>query len=432
MLMRRTFPELEASLIKKSLETMPSGIGRYNDAKHVWTLDCGSNLPRSYVHFGHCEREKDVYRHLSAEWQYLGIDESTSFTRGIFDMLYSRVRSTVAGVKPLVRLCSNPGNIGHGWHKEFFGIGKEATPHSVSFRPPMREGDKYPPPTRCFIPATIFDNPGLIENDPGYLARLERLPEARRRMYLDGEWGGYAGQYFTEFDPRKHVLPAFPIPIHWKRFRSVDFGYSKPFSCHWYAIDERGHCYAYRELYRTGWRDREQARAIKAASAPNGEAETYEFTVGDPAMAQGASKDTGITTQQIYHEEGINIFPGSNKRVQGWNAVRNWLATDPKTGAPWLTVFDCCPDLARELEEALTDEVNPEDVNTDGSDHAIDDLRYFVMARPSPSDPLKKDEPRDRLDESSKAEWASVDKMRKDAISAGKEGRAVLQGFNEW
>jgi len=427
ILMRRTFPELEGSLIKESLRSFPAEIGRYNDAKHRWTIDCGKGVPHSYIVFGHCEREKDVYRHRSAEYQYLGIDESTSFSKEIFDELYGRVRSTIPGLKCRVRMCSNPGNIGHGWHKEFFGIGKGETPPGVVWKPEMKQGDKYPPPTRCFIPATVFDNPAIIEHDPGYLARLEGLTEAKKRMLLYGEWGGYSGQFFTELDRQKHQIKPFDIPKNWKLFRSVDFGFQKPFSCHWHAISENGHCYTYREAYQPGLRDRQQAKLIKDLSRD----EAYEFTVGDPSMVVG-SKDTGITTQQVYQEEGVIIFPGSNQRVPGWNAMRNWLSIDPATGTPWWQIFDNCPELFRELEECLHDDDKPEDVDTECSDHAIDECRYFFMGRPSPSKPLQLDDPRAKLDESSRQEWDKVAKIQRDAArGADANARAILSGLNE-
>lgn len=433
MLMRRTYPELEASLIPKSLELFPREFCRYNSAKHQWTLNTGS--AHSYVIFGHCERVADVYKYRSAEWQYLGLDESTSFTKEIFDQLFTRVRSSVAGTKCKVRFCSNPGLIGHGWHKAFFGIGDRKP--GEDWTPARAVGDKYAPPSRCFIPATIFDNPALIENDPGYLARLEALPEAQKRMLLYGDWEGFTGQFFAEVDRATHLIQPFDIPRHWKLYRSVDFGFDKPFSCHWHAIDDRGHCYTYREAYRTGLRDKEQADLIKASSirpsstmgsAP--EPEIIEYTVGDPSQVV-RGKDTGITTQQNYHEAGIPIFPGSNARAPGWMTMRNWLAIDPATGTPWWQIFSTCPELMRELEEAIYDSNKPEDLDSRGSDHALDECRYFFMSRPAPARGLTPVDPSARLDQSSRTEWAAVAKMQNDlaAIAAGKG--AILRGFNE-
>ena len=432
-LMRRTYPELEASLIKKSLEMFPPEFCRYNSAKHQWVIATGGK--NSYVVFSHCEREADVFKHRSAEWQYLGIDESTSFTQGMFDQLFTRVRASIPGTICRVRLCSNPGQLGHGWHKKYFGISEHA-PYEI-WKPARGVGDKYDPPTRQFIPATIFDNPALLANDPGYLARLESLPEAQKRMLLYGDWEGFSGQFFTEFDRARHVVQPIEIPRHWKLYRSVDFGFEKPFSCHWHAIDDRGHCYTYREIYKVGLRDKEQAKAISEASvrpsmAPGAapEREVFEFTVGDPSQVVG-SKDTGITTQHNYHEQGIPIFPGSNRRVPGWMAMRNWLAIDPATGTPWWQISSTCPELVREIEEAVYDPNKAEDVDTRGSDHALDECRYFFMARPLPANPLRPTDPHARLDAQSRNEWDAVAKMQNGMAAAAANKGAILQGFNE-
>ena len=432
-LMRRTFPELESSLIRKSQEMFPPEFCRYNDAKHRWTIDTGA--ARSYVVFAHAEREADVLKHRSAEWQYLGIDESTSFTEYMFEQLLIRVRGSTSGQPPRVRLCSNPGLLGHGWHKKYFGISgpNEKGGHKPfeTWRPPRAPGAKYDPPTRCFIPATIFDNPALLAGDPTYLAKLEALPEGQRRMLLYGEWEGFAGQYFSEVDRARHMITYYEPPRHWKRFRSVDFGFAKPFAAYWHAMDERGHCYTYREAYKTGLLDSAQAKLIKKMSVlANGDPEDFEFSVADPRQ-DVKSKDTGITTQQRYHEEGVLIFPGSNARVPGWSVMRQWLSIDPATGTPWWTIADTCPELLRELEEAVFDPNKPEDLDTRGSDHGLDSCRYFMMARPAPSGALKKDDGRAKLDPASRTEWESVRKMQDGVASEANKRGSILQGFND-
>ncbi len=432
-LMRRTFPELEGSLIKKSIEMFPPEFCRFNDAKHRWTIDTGGL--KSYLVFKHAEREADVLKYRSDEWQYLGIDESTSFTEYMFERLKIRVRGSTNGVAPKIRLCSNPGLLGHGWHKKYFGIvgpgEKGGHEPFVTWRPAKAAGDKYDPPTRCFIPATIFDNPALLEADPGYLAKLESLPEGEKRMLLYGEWHGFAGQYFSEWNRKTHMVQASMPPLHHKRYRSVDFGFAKPFSCHWHAVGEDGHCVTYREAYKTGLRDSEQAKLIKKMSVDaDNIAEPFEFTVGDPRQ-DVKSKDTGITTQENYHKEGIPIFPGSNARVTGWGNMRHWMSIDPATGTPWWTISAACPELIREIEEAVHDPNKPEDLDTRGSDHALDDCRYFFNARPAPAGALKQKDASDRLDAGSRMEWQAVAKMAQDASEKSGRSRSVLEGFNE-
>ena len=72
------------------------------------------------------------------------------------------------------------------------------------------------------------------------------------------DWDSFEGQVFTEWknDPENyetrqwtHVIEPFKIPSGWEIVRGYDFGYAKPFSVGWYAIDYTGTIYRIREYY---------------------------------------------------------------------------------------------------------------------------------------------------------------------------------------
>ena len=112
--------------------------------------------------------------------------------------------------------------------------------------------------SRVFVPSTVFDNKILLENSPEYLTRLASLPDAERAALLYGDWNGFSGQVFTEWQNNPdnyrerrgtHVITPFRIPREWRVYRSFDWGYSRPFSVGWYAEDTDGVLYRIRELY---------------------------------------------------------------------------------------------------------------------------------------------------------------------------------------
>ena len=70
-----------------------------------------------------------------------------------------------------------------------------------------------------------------------------------------------------------------------------------------------------------------------------------------------------------------------DKKMGGWDQVRPRLTGDEE-GAPMLYVFSTCLHLIRTLPVMQHDEHNPEDLDTDGEDHAADELRYACMSRP--------------------------------------------------
>lgn len=415
IIFRRTYPELEKSLVLQSLRMFPKEFCKYNDLKHRWTINAG--LVPSYLEFGFCTVESDVFNYQSAEYGFLGIDEAGHFTHFIFQYLMSRLRSTIPGVKPKARLCSNPGGIGHYWLKEYFGIGTQH-PDTV-WSPPPSESEPNPP-SRCFIPAKVTDNPFLMENDPNYVNRLKALPPVQRKMLLDGDWTTFSGKYFTEFNKEIHVIPKFDIPKHWNVYRCVDYGYSAPFSCLWVAVDTDDRYYVFKELYQSGLRDKEQAQTIVRHS----EGMHVEYTVCDPTM-RNKKGDSGRSAIENYNEGGVTLTEGSNSRVPGWMSVRNLLAKKAD-GKPGLVIMENCHNLIRELEEAISDDNNPEDVDTRGSDHAIDALRYFAMSRPRASDAPAAPEKYKGLDEASKREWKHFDNMAKK--SSAKEESGPMAG----
>jgi hypothetical protein len=70
------------------------------------------------------------------------------------------------------------------------------------------------------------------------------------RFYL-GNWVGAEGMIYTEYNYKRHLIDPFPIPKEWTRYLSIDFGFTNPFVCQWWAEDNDGRLYLYRELYGT-------------------------------------------------------------------------------------------------------------------------------------------------------------------------------------
>lgn len=87
LILRRTFPELEKSLIRTHLELYPLGIYTYNSGNHMGKFKNGS-----IIDFSYCDNEKDVYKYQSAEYDVIRFDELTHFTESMYIYLLSRIR----------------------------------------------------------------------------------------------------------------------------------------------------------------------------------------------------------------------------------------------------------------------------------------------------------------------------------------------------
>ena len=371
IIFRRTFRELETSIIRTALSFYPREICAYNDSKHVYKFVNGS-----VIDFGYCDNYKDVYKYQSAEFDVIRFDELTHFMEDQYVYLISRCRGANSFPKA-IKSSTNPGGIGHTWVKErFIDIGAPDTVHET-------EGG-----TRIFLPAKVDDNIFLMKDDPGYKKRLENLSENDKKALLYGDWDIFDGQYFTEFERNVHVIKPFSIPDHWKRYITLDYGLDM-LACYFIAVDEQGRAYVYKEIYQSGLIVSEAAKAIKAMVT-----EKIEIIFAPPDL-WNRHKDTGKSTADIFADYGLYLYKANNDRAQGWLNVHEWLKIyDDEQGQKCanLRIFENCTNLIRTLPALQYDEKNPNDCATEPHEitHAPDAIRYFVAGRPQPSEVSKK------------------------------------------
>lgn len=251
---------------------------------------------------------------------------------------------------------------------------------------------------RIYIPATVFDNQKLLENDPNYLASLAAMPEAEREAYLYGDWNTFTGQVFTEwrddsahYEDGKwtHVINPFPIPKHWKIYRGFDFGYAKPFSVGWYAVDESGKIYRIKEYYGcTGTPNQglcidpiEQARNIRELEENDPQLKGKKIVgIADPSIFD-ESRGESIAMMMARSPNFIYWNPGDNTRIPGKMQYHYRLAFD-KEGDCMFQVFNTCKNFIRTIPNLTYSESKPEDIDTDMEDHIYDECRYVLMEHP--------------------------------------------------
>ena len=208
LVLRRTFAELDKSIIRTVLSIYPREIFRFNSSSHVGRFANGS-----IIDFGYIASENDVYQYQSAEYDVIRFDELTHFTETQYIYMLSRVRGT-NGYPKQIKSSTNPGGVGHQWVKKRF---VDPAPANTVF---VGEGGL----SKVFIPALLSDNPFLEKNDPTYRERLMALSERDKKALLYGDWNIFEGQYFDEFNEKIHVCEPFVIPKEWRRYRAIDYG----------------------------------------------------------------------------------------------------------------------------------------------------------------------------------------------------------------
>jgi phage terminase large subunit len=379
---RRTYGELEGNHIRPLFEEFPSLREFWSEGKKLLTLPNGSTLQ-----FCHCQNEADVTLYQGREFHDLAIDEAGQWTEAMFRTLLGSNRSSKAGIKPRAILTGNPGGIGHAWLKRLF----------IERRFNERErADDY-----TFIQALITDNAALIENDPEYLHKLDSEPnEALRKAYRFGDWDIFAGQFFSEIRREVHVVKAFTIPSHWNRFGSYDFGFNHPGAFGWFAVDEDGNVYLYREFVRAQLR---VDQFIKEIKKHNDTDNLYPIVAGWDCWAkkQVLNESSPPTIAEEWLKHGLVLKKAVIDRIQGATQLRNYLAWQQHGSGrtkPKFFIFDTCPISYDTISRMLHDPDKVEDVlkqdAIDGDpmsgDDAYDMVRMGLMSRPILSEAVKK------------------------------------------
>jgi Terminase large subunit, T4likevirus-type, N-terminal len=378
--------------LKDTIETAMNMYGSaavWNDQKKVFRFKSGA-----FLHMAYLETDADAMNYQGWSLTRVYVEELTQYPspKGIFK-LFATLRSNV-GIRCQFRATCNPGGPGHHWVKQWV-----IDPGPIT---PVKDPDTGL--IRVFIPAKLADNPALLRNDPNYVNRLKASgsPELVR-AWLEGDWNVIEGAFFPEFTEQRHVIRPFPIPEHWVKFRSGDWGSAVPYSFGWWAVVQddhpvlyapndtrilpRGAIVRYRELYGASGPNiglkqpaEEVARIVKAWDA----GDDIAYGVLDPsafAVQSGPSIGEVFARAGVYMRPADNVRLSTPKRMGGWDQVRARLRGNPD-GEPMLYVFSTCRALIRTIPMMQHDEHRPEDLDTETEDHAMDDCRYACMSRP--------------------------------------------------
>ena len=375
LIVRRTMPELRNNHIDQ-LRTELKGFSKYNQTEKIFRFPNGSSIA-----FGYCAKDNDLYQYQGAEYDVIFIDEAAQLREEWIKKINACVRGANSFPKRTYYTL-NPGGPSHGYFKRLFV--------DRIFNP-----DEYPE-DYSFIQAKVTDNKALLREQPDYIRSLENLPPKLRAAWLDGRWDVYEGQFFEDFvnnpdgyQTRQgtHVIDPFEIPSGWTICRSYDFGYGKPFSCAWWAVDYDGVIYRILELYGctqtpnegVKWTPDKQFAEIAKIERQHPWLKGKDITgIADPAIWDASR---GESIEQTAARHGVYFTKGDNERIAGWMQCHYRLQFD-ENGYPRMYVFRNCEAFIRTIPILVYDEHKVEDLDTSMEDHVADEWRYFCMSRP--------------------------------------------------
>jgi hypothetical protein len=296
LLLRRTYADLskQGALMDRAKEWLTpfkaDGV-EWNEQRKMWTFPSGARLA-----FGYLETENDKFQYQGAEYQYIGFDELSQFTKTQYTYLFSRLRRLKNSDVPIrMRSGSNPGGVGSKWVNERF-IPEAFTPEDAVDEKVWTKVDNDEetgtPITRFFVPARLDDNPHLDQEE--YELSLRELDPVTRAQLRRGDWQitdrgdilymwsePYVIISWSQF---KAVFGTDHIPMHWRLGVFQDWGTTEGHPCvtKWFAtaaenspvvngVKLAGSVFCYRSMIATQTTAAEMKREIYEAMRPRNE-----------------------------------------------------------------------------------------------------------------------------------------------------------------
>lgn len=382
---RRKYKQL-AEVIARTKVLFPKIGAKYNEQRSEWLMANGARLKFAYL-----ENDVDAEEYQGHNYTRVYIEEVTNFpSPDPINKLRATLRSG-AGVPCGMRLTGNPGGPGHSWVKKRY-IDPDPRGYKLITESCEIEIDgviRLVSLDRVFIPAKLKDNSLLLRNDPTYVLRLRQAgSEALVKAWLEGDWNIIDGAFFTEFSDI-HILQngwIKRIPPQTVRFRAHDWGSAKPFSVGWYAISDgtwglpRDALFKYREWYGSSGPNKGikmTADLVAKGIIEREKEELIRYGVADPAIF---IRNGGPSIMETMAINKCMWRKGDNKRIPGWQQLRQRLFGE--NGVPMLYFNETCEATMEQIATIQHDDSDPEDIDTDSEEHALDETRYAVMSRP--------------------------------------------------
>lgn len=252
-------------------------------------------------------------------------------------------------------------------------------------------------PEVWYIAMSWEDNPYLSEEEVKRLTLTLSDEELEARKH--GKFVALSGLVYKEFREEMHVIDPFPVPREWQDTISIDPGIDAPLSAHFYATDHDGNVYVVGEWYRSGYNIMQHMREIERVAV---ELDWKRDIRGNLSCIMDAAADqrslqSEKSVAEVFRECGMNVNTNVNKsKWAGIQTVKGYLMPHPHydesrwpEGKPKLFIFRTCTAMIREIKAYRWREGNAtgREEPIKKNDHAMDDLRYYIMSKPQGTHP---------------------------------------------
>ena len=190
----------------------------YNKQEHRVTLINGSEI----LFYGMDQSTKVG----SLEVGWIFADEVIEFDENEYLMLLGRIRLPNVPFHQIF-MATNPSSPSHWLYSRFYR------------RPDLRDEG-----VTEVLESNALENPFTPDS---YKDSLNTFRGRYKDRFVKGLWISFEGMVYDNWDPGKHILPRDteklgltgdpnnPIPEDWDVYRVIDFGFTNPFTCQWWA-----------------------------------------------------------------------------------------------------------------------------------------------------------------------------------------------------
>jgi phage terminase large subunit len=383
IIVRKTYKSLKTSVLltfeRKVLgawdPTANDGAGRFDQRKTPVQKLGGEHTEGylypngSHIYLGGMDVPDKV---LSSEWDVVYVNQAEELTLNDWEIITTRTTGR-AGNMPYAQVMAdcNPAPPTH-W------IRSRAEKGRLKFIESRHEDNPvlYNPITHA-----------ITEQGRRTMDVLKSLTGVRYLRLFLGKWAAAEGVIYEEYDRDVHLINPFPIPSDWVRFRAVDFGYTNPFVCQWWAMDPDGRLFMYSEIYMTHRivggdpNGNDHAAMINYLS----QGERIAATICDHDAEDRATLEAhGILTQAAMKSVSLGIQAVQVRlRKSGDNKPRLFIMSDALVEADPLLINDKKPVCTeQEIESYIwtpskDGKPNKEEPKKE-NDHGMDPMRYLV------------------------------------------------------
>lgn len=357
LLMAPTTKMLENVTLTEFFKFCPKElILKYNRSKMIIDLINGTKL---ICLSGETEKYIDRARGLNLGGWWL--DEGSQFPAYVMDVLIGRLRNDTGPLRGMITTTQK----GKGWLYKYF-IDKT---HPISMKK-LPHKDQF----EIFF-ASSHDNPHTPQEFKDSLE--SQYAGSFRRQEIYGEFAAFEGMVYMDFTMNNHVI-SIPNDRKFNEVQGwVDWGYKNPMVCLWVGIDGDKKVHIIDEFYKSLITMEEFLDYCEKRSK-----EFTNFTkfVADPSEPEHINQ---FTSKGLYCEEANNsILPGITR-------VMEYLKIQ-KDKKPRLFIDKDCINTINEFQMysyAETKEGKPQlEKPVKLYDHAMDAIRYGIMAIPEESE----------------------------------------------